>query len=149
MRLQYCAHSVRKHSVNFFSERSNQVKYRFVATATPSPNEFQELLAYSHFLGVMDIGQARTRFFKRNSEKSDDLTLHKHKEKEFWLWVASWAMFLQKPSDLGYSTRGTTFRRCVSFITKYRSTIQSCSRSTRPRHSAVQGMLRRLSRGCS
>jgi DNA modification methylase len=83
-----------------------QVKYRFVATATPSPNEFQELLAYSHFLGVMDIGQARTRFFKRNSEKSDDLTLHPHKEKEFWLWVSSWAMFLQKPSDLGFDDTG-------------------------------------------
>jgi hypothetical protein len=83
-----------------------QVPYRFVATATPSPNEYQELLAYAHFLGVMDIGQARTRFFKRNSEKSDDLTLHKHKEKEFWLWVASWALFLQKPSDLGFSDEG-------------------------------------------
>jgi hypothetical protein len=83
-----------------------KVRYRFVATATPSPNEFQELLAYSHFLGVMDIGQARTRFFKRNSEKSDDLTLHPHKEREFWLWVASWALFLQKPSDLGFSDEG-------------------------------------------
>lgn len=83
-----------------------QVPHRFVATATPSPNEYQELLAYAHFLGVMDIGQARTRFFKRNSEKSDDLTLHKHKEREFWLWVASWALFLQKPSDLGFSDEG-------------------------------------------
>lgn len=83
-----------------------KVEYRYVATATPSPNEYQELLAYAHFLGVMDIGQARTRYFKRNSEKSDDLTLHKHKEKEFWLWVASWALFLQKPSDIGYSDAG-------------------------------------------
>jgi hypothetical protein len=83
-----------------------KVRYRFVATATPSPNEFQELLAYSHFLGVMDIGQARTRFFKRNSEQADDLTLHPHKEREFWLWVASWALFLQRPSDLGYSDDG-------------------------------------------
>lgn len=83
-----------------------RVKYRFVATATPSPNEYQELLAYAHFLGVMDIGQARTRFFRRNSEKSDDLTLHPHKEQEFWLWVASWGLFLQKPSDLGFSDEG-------------------------------------------
>lgn len=83
-----------------------KVKYRFVATATPSPNEYQELLAYAHFLGVMDIGQARTRFFRRNSEKSDDLTLHPHKEKEFWLWVASWGLFLQTPSDLGFSDEG-------------------------------------------
>lgn len=83
-----------------------QVKYRFVATATPSPNEYQELLAYSHFLGVMDIGQARTRFFKRNSEKSDDLTLHRHKEREFWLWLSEWAMFLQSPADLGFDATG-------------------------------------------
>jgi DNA modification methylase len=82
------------------------VPYRFVATATPSPNEFIELLAYSAFLGVMDVGQAKTRFFKRNSEKADELTLHPHKEREFWLWVASWAIFVQKPSDLGHSDEG-------------------------------------------
>ena len=82
------------------------VPFRYVATATPSPNEFIELLAYSAFLGVMDVGQAKTRFFKRNSEKADELTIHPHKEREFWLWVASWALFVQKPSDLGHSDDG-------------------------------------------
>lgn len=82
------------------------VPFRYVATATPSPNEFIELLAYSAFLGVMDVGQAKTRFFKRNSEKADKLTIHPHKEREFWLWVASWALFVQKPSDLGHSDDG-------------------------------------------
>lgn len=86
--------------------RSEGVPYRFVATATPSPNEFIELLAYSAFLGVMDISAAKTRFFKRNSEKADQLTLHPHKEGEFWLWVATWAIFVQRPSDLGYSDDG-------------------------------------------
>jgi hypothetical protein len=80
--------------------------YRFVATATPSPNEFIELLAYAAFLDVMDVGQAKTRFFKRNSEKADQLTLHPHKEREFWLWVSTWAIFLQRPSDLGHSDEG-------------------------------------------
>lgn len=82
------------------------IRYRFVATATPSPNEYIELLAYAAFLGIMDVGQAKTRFFKRNIEKADQLTLHPHKEKEFWLWVASWALFVQKPSDLGFSDEG-------------------------------------------
>ena len=82
------------------------VPYRFVATATPSPNDFIELLAYSAFLGVMDVGQAKTRFFRRNSEKADELTIHPHKEREFWLWVSSWALFVQKPSDLGHSDEG-------------------------------------------
>jgi hypothetical protein len=82
------------------------VDYRFVATATPSPNDYIELLAYSAFLGIMDVGQAKTRFFKRNSEKADELTIHPHKEREFWLWVASWGLFVQRPSDLGYSDDG-------------------------------------------
>jgi DNA modification methylase len=82
------------------------VQYRFVATATPSPNEYIELLAYADFLGVMDTSQAKTRFFKRDSTKADKLTLHPHKEREFWLWVASWAIFVQKPSDLGFSDDG-------------------------------------------
>lgn len=82
------------------------VPYRFVATATPSPNEYIELLAYAAFLGIMDVGQAKTRFFKRNSEEADNLTLHPHKEEEFWLWVASWALFIQKPSDLGFPDDG-------------------------------------------
>lgn len=84
------------------------VKYRFVATATPSPNEYIELLAYSAFLGIMDVGGAKTRFFKRDSTKADKLTLHAHKEQEFWLWVATWGLFVQKPSDLGFSDEGYT-----------------------------------------
>lgn len=76
------------------------VPFRFVATATPSPNDYIELLSYAGFLDVMDIGQAKTRFFKRNSEKADQLTLMQHKEREFWLWVASWALFVTKPTDL-------------------------------------------------
>lgn len=81
----------------------NEIRYRFVATATPSPNDFIELLAYSAFLGVMDVGGAKTRFFKRDSTKADKLTLHAHKEAEFWLWVASWALFVERPSDVDAS----------------------------------------------
>lgn len=84
----------------------DQVRYRFVATATPSPNRFKELIHYAGFLGVMDTGQALTRWFKRDSTQANNLTLYPHKEREFWLWVASWALFLQRPSDLGYSDEG-------------------------------------------
>ncbi|PPU41871.1 DNA methylase N-4 [Xanthomonas arboricola pv. populi] len=84
----------------------DDVRYRFVATATPSPNRYKELIHYAGFLGVMDTGQALTRWFKRDSTQANNLTLYPHKEKEFWLWVASWALFLQKPSDLGYSDEG-------------------------------------------
>ena len=85
---------------------AGRVPYRFVATATPSPNETIEILAYAAFLGAMDVGQAKTRFFKRDSEKADQLTLHPHKEEEFWLWVASWGLFVSKPSDLCFPDDG-------------------------------------------
>ncbi len=83
-----------------------EVKHRFVATATPSPNDYIELLAYAAYLGILDVSQAKTRFFKRDSTNADNLTLLPHKEQEFWLWVASWAVFIQRPSDLGYSDEG-------------------------------------------
>ena len=83
-----------------------QVPYRFVATATPAPNRYKELIHYAGYLGVMDTGQALTRFFQRDSTKANNLTLYPHKEREFWLWLATWAVFVQKPSDLGYSDEG-------------------------------------------
>lgn len=83
-----------------------EVPYRFVATATPSPNRYKELIHYAGYLGVMDTGQALTRFFQRDSTKANNLTLYPHKEKEFWLWCSTWALFLTKPSDLGYPNTG-------------------------------------------
>ena len=82
------------------------VRYKYIATATPSPNEFIELLAYSAYLEVMEVGEGKTRFFKRDSTKADKLTLHAHKEREFWLWVSSWALFVQTPSDIGGDDSG-------------------------------------------
>lgn len=83
-----------------------EVPYRFVATATPSPNRYKELIHYAGFLGVMDTGQALTRWFQRDSTKANNLTLYPHKREEFFMWLNSWSIFLQKPSDLGYSDEG-------------------------------------------
>lgn len=83
-----------------------RVPFRYVCTATPSPNRYTELNHYAAFLGVMDSGQALTRWFKRDSQKAGNLTLHPQHEKDYWLWVSSWALFLTKPSDLGYSDEG-------------------------------------------
>jgi len=91
-----------------FLPRFKNVKYKFVATATPSPNKYKELIHYAGFLGVMDTGQALTRFFKRDSTKANKLTIYPHKEKEFWAWVSSWGLFITKPSDVNpsYSDEG-------------------------------------------
>ena len=82
------------------------IPYRFVATATPAPNRHKELIHYAGFLGIMDTGQALTRFFKRDSSKAGNLKIHPHKKREFMLWLNTWACFIQRPSDLGYSDDG-------------------------------------------
>ena len=89
-----------------FLDKFRGVRYKLVCTATPSPNRFKELIHYAGFLEVMDTGQALTRFFQRDSTKANNMTLYPHKEQEFWLWVASWALLLSKPSDIGYSDEG-------------------------------------------
>mgnify|MGYP000961636530 FL=1 len=89
-----------------FLDKFRGVSYKLVSTATPSPNKYKELIHYAGYLEIMDTGQALTRFFKRDSTKANNLTLYPHKEKEFWLWLSTWALFIQKPSDLGYDDTG-------------------------------------------
>lgn len=89
-----------------FMELFKGVEYKLVSTATPSPNRFKELIHYAGYLEVMDTGQALTRFFQRDSTKANNLTLYPHKEEEFWLWMSSWALFIGRPSDLGYDDTG-------------------------------------------
>lgn len=89
-----------------FLQLFKTVPYRFVATATPSPNRYKELIHYAAFLGVMDTALALTKFFQRDSTHARNLRLYPHREREFWLWVSSWAVFLTRPSDLGYDDTG-------------------------------------------
>lgn len=83
-----------------------KVKWKYIATATPSPNDTLEIINYAHVLGICDRGQILTRFFQRNSTKAGELTLHPQHEDDFWLWVSSWAVFITQPSDLGYPNEG-------------------------------------------
>lgn len=89
-----------------FLSKFKDVPFRWVFTATPSPNRYKELIHYGGFLGIMDTGEALTRFFQRDSEQAGNLTLYPHMERQFWLWLHSWAVFIQRPSDLGYSDEG-------------------------------------------
>lgn len=93
-------------TVEVYLSAFKDVPYRFVATATPCPNNYREIIYYADFLGIMDHGQALTRWFKRNPNKAGDLQIHPQHEREFWLWVSTWALFLYRPSDMGYSDEG-------------------------------------------
>lgn len=91
-----------------FLDKFKGVPYKLVATATPSPNKYKELIHYAGYLEVMDTGQALTRFFQRDSTKANNLKLYLNMEDEFWLWISSWALFVTKPSniDAHYSDDG-------------------------------------------
>ena len=89
-----------------FLPKFKGIKYKLVATATPDPNKYKEIIHYAGYLEVMDTGQALTRYFKRDGTKANNLTLYPHKEAEFWLWVSSWALFLTSPADLGFDATG-------------------------------------------
>lgn len=83
-----------------------KVNFRFVATATPTPNDYIEILNYADYLGVISRGHALTRFFQRDSTKAGQLKLYENKKTEFWQWVSTWAAFINTPADLGYDDTG-------------------------------------------
>lgn len=98
---------------NMASETTDQlhkqlkkVQFKYVATATPAPNEVLELINYAHVMGICDRGQVLTRFFQRNSTKAGELTLHPQHKADFYLWVYSWAIFMTLPSDLRFDDQG-------------------------------------------
>ncbi|MDO7841102.1 DEAD/DEAH box helicase [Sphingomonas immobilis] len=82
------------------------VPFRLAATATPAPNDFMELGNHAEFLGIMSYTDMLATFFVHDGGSTRDWRLKGHAEDEFWRWMASWAVMVRKPSDLGYSDEG-------------------------------------------
>jgi len=83
-----------------------QIPFRLAATATPAPNDFMELGNHAEFLGVMSYTDMLATFFVHDGGDTAKWRLKGHAENEFWKWMASWAVMIRKPSDLGYSNEG-------------------------------------------
>lgn len=96
-----------KNQVNAFVKK---LPYRFLSTATPSPNDFIELGTSSEALGYMGYMDMLTKFFKNNQNSVDSgnrnigekYYLKPHAEKDFFAWVNQWAIMVRKPSDIGF-----------------------------------------------
>lgn len=101
---------------NFDGARRNQitaflkkVKYRFLFTATPSPNDFTELGTSSEALGYLGYTDMLTKFFKNNEDTISPVNigtewiLKGHAKEAFFQWVSGWSISARKPSDLGFS----------------------------------------------
>jgi hypothetical protein len=91
-----------------------RVNYRFLSTATPSPNDFIELGNSSEALGYMGYMDMLTKFFKSNQNSVDSnnrnigekFYLKPHAERDFFAWVNQWSVMVKKPSDIGFSNIG-------------------------------------------
>jgi hypothetical protein len=88
-----------------------KVPYRFLSTATPSPNDFIELGTSSEALGYLGYMDMLTKFFKNNQNSIDSnnrnigekFYLKPHAEKDFFAWVNQWSIMVKMPSDIGFS----------------------------------------------
>lgn len=80
--------------------------YRLACTATPAPNDHMELGNHAEFLGAMTGPEMLAMFFVHDGGDTSAWRLKKHAERAFWEWVASWAVLMRKPSDLGYPDGG-------------------------------------------
>ena len=87
-------------------EACQSIPFRLAATATPAPNDFMELGNHAEFLGIMSYTDMLATFFVHDGGETQKWRLKGHAENEFWKWMASWAVMLRKPSDLGYPNDG-------------------------------------------
>ncbi len=77
--------------------------WRLCCTATPAPNDLEELCNHAHFLGVMQPSEMRSTFFIADSRgEFMRYRLKRHAKAAFFRWLASWAMAVKRPSDLGF-----------------------------------------------
>lgn len=79
--------------------------YKLACTATPSPNDLNEIGNHSEFLDILDAQDMRARWFVRE-EGMNNYRLKAHAKKDFYSWVSSWAVMISKPSDIGYDASG-------------------------------------------
>jgi hypothetical protein len=80
--------------------------FRLCCTATPAPNDHMELGNHAEFLGTMSRVEMLSMFFVHDGGDTAKWRLKGHAQSEFWKWMASWAVMIRKPSDLGYSDEG-------------------------------------------
>ena len=110
-----------KNNINSFIRK---IPYRFLSTATPSPNDYIELGTSSEALGNLGYMDMLSKFFA-NAQNSIDVShigcewyLKPHAEKDFWKWVSGWSISLRKPSDLGFSDNKFILPKLTTNINK-------------------------------
>jgi len=87
-------------------ESCQSIPFRLACTATPAPNDYMELGSHAEFLGVMTTAEMLAMYFTHDGGETQKWRLKRHAEDVFWRWVASWAVCITHPRDLGYDEKG-------------------------------------------
>lgn len=80
--------------------------YKLSCTATPAPNDFMELGNQSEFSGVMSRTEMLATYFIHDGGDTSKWRLKGHAQDKFWEWLATWAVVMTNPRDLGYDGTG-------------------------------------------
>ena len=83
-------------------EACRSIQYRLSCTATPSPNDFEELGNQCEFLGVMSRTEMLATYFVNDTGDTGTWRLKGWGASRFWEWMASWSVVLRNPSDIGF-----------------------------------------------
>lgn len=93
---------IRTQIIDYFQK----TPYKLACTATPAPNDFMELGNHSEFLGIMTRAEMLSMYFVHDGGQTSKWRLKRHAESIFWQWMASWAVFIDNPVNLGYEVDG-------------------------------------------
>jgi hypothetical protein len=85
---------------------ASTIPFRLAGSATPAPNNQQEILYHAEVLGIMREKEALALFFIQDGNTSNQYRLKMNAVDHYYKWLASWAVAIRKPSDLGYSDEG-------------------------------------------
>lgn len=91
---------------NLLIDKFHNTPYKLCCTATPSPNDHTELGNHAEFLGIMSRTEMLATYFIHDGSDTSKWRLKGYGEQRFWEWVATWAVCVRDPSDLGYSKDG-------------------------------------------
>lgn len=94
---------------NLLTEKFNGMPYKLCCTATPSPNDLNEIGNHSEFLEILDSQDMRSKWFVRE-EGMNNYRLKGHAKGDFYGWIASWAIMFENPADIGFVETGKLFK---------------------------------------
>lgn len=90
----------------FVIDQFVRTPYKLACTATPSPNDTTEICNHAEFLDVMNRNEMLAMYFVHDGGNTSSWRLKGHAKREFWDFVSTWALMLNRPSNIGFSDDG-------------------------------------------